>query len=289
MEKVLKVFLACALGAFIGSMVALQLNHYFWWLGLLVGGFAGYISYEFKKVMAAAPAAWETAKETVGKAGKTEIHLLGPIKKAGKILAGIFLVLLLGPIKKTGKILVYTFLVLLTGFIVGYCFFVNLNLLAALCSPEVNFLTETHKLISGPANILGTSITGLVTLFLIVLSVGLLMQETMEMNLVKSENKCIVTTVALSVAPILTIFTLTSYAIYKLAPRTAKFIGRFAKQLFLLIHSDIRLLCATDAAIGTAIGYFSGSAVIGAIAGGTFGVINYKIVSEHILRLQPKT
>ncbi len=40
-------------------------------------------------------------------------------------------------------------------------------------------------------------------------------------------------------------------------------------------------------AIGASIGYFSGNALIGALAGGVFGVLNYEILSKRILHLVP--
>jgi len=54
-----KVFVACALGAFIGALAALELNSYFWWLGLIVGGLVGYLTYEFKEVIEAVRQAWK--------------------------------------------------------------------------------------------------------------------------------------------------------------------------------------------------------------------------------------
>ncbi len=58
MERTLKIFISCALGAGIGTTVSLEINGYFWWLGLLAGGLFGYLSYEFKAVIAAAQRAW---------------------------------------------------------------------------------------------------------------------------------------------------------------------------------------------------------------------------------------
>jgi len=57
--------------------------------------------------------------------------------------------------------------------------------------------------------------------------------------------------------------------------------------VFIIIHSEIRLLCGVDAVIGAAAGYFTGSAIIGALAGGLIGVINYEIVSRRVLHLVP--
>ena len=62
---------------------------------------------------------------------------------------------------------------------------------------------------------------------------------------------------------------------------------KFLWTLFKLVHSDIRVLCAFDAAIGTWIGWAAGSALIGALAGGTLGVLSYYLVSVRWLKLVP--
>ena len=59
----------------------------------------------------------------------------------------------------------------------------------------------------------------------------------------------------------------------------------FLIAIFVLIHSDIRLLCGVDAAIGAGIGYFAGSVIVGMFAGGLFGVVNYEVVSKRLLKL----
>jgi hypothetical protein len=57
MDRTLKIFVSCAFGAGIGTLVALEMHTYLWWIGLLVGGFTGYLSYEFKAVVYAIPRA----------------------------------------------------------------------------------------------------------------------------------------------------------------------------------------------------------------------------------------
>jgi hypothetical protein len=57
----LKIFIACAIGAAVGTVVALDVNKYFWWIGLLAGGATGYLSYEWRAVIAAVPAAYRAA------------------------------------------------------------------------------------------------------------------------------------------------------------------------------------------------------------------------------------
>ena len=70
-------------------------------------------------------------------------------------------------------------------------------------------------------------------------------------------------------------------------PGAAVVIARFSWHLFKLIHSDERLLCGIDAAIGVLIGYFTGNALIGALLGGLFGVLNFEIMSKRVLKVVP--
>ena len=62
---------------------------------------------------------------------------------------------------------------------------------------------------------------------------------------------------------------------------------RFSRIFFLLVHSDIRLLCGVDAALGCAVGYFFGNALFGGVAGGVIGLLNFEIVSKRILHIDP--
>lgn len=68
-----------------------------------------------------------------------------------------------------------------------------------------------------------------------------------------------------------------------LVPRVIKFFGAF----FLLIHSDLRLLCGIDAALGTAAGYFAHNAFAGGVIGGLIGLLNYELISKRWLKLVP--
>lgn len=69
--------------------------------------------------------------------------------------------------------------------------------------------------------------------------------------------------------------------------KTFPIIARFSKIIFWQIHSEERLLCLVDAALGAGIGYFYHNALIGALSGGILGVINYEIVSKRLLKLVP--
>ena len=68
-----------------------------------------------------------------------------------------------------------------------------------------------------------------------------------------------------------------------------KIIGRFIKTVFVLVHSNERLLCMVDAAIGVAVFHFTGNNIfLGMLAGGVLGVVNYEIISVRILKLTPR-
>lgn len=69
--------------------------------------------------------------------------------------------------------------------------------------------------------------------------------------------------------------------------RGAVTIAKFFRYLFILIHSEERLLCSLDAALGAAIGYWLGNALIGALAGGILGHANFEVVSKRWLKLVP--
>ena len=64
-------------------------------------------------------------------------------------------------------------------------------------------------------------------------------------------------------------------------------ICRFVKYLFVMILSEERLVCGLGATVGAGIGYFTGSVIMGALAGGIFGVFIYEIVSKRILKVAP--
>ena len=54
--------------------------------------------------------------------------------------------------------------------------------------------------------------------------------------------------------------------------------------MFIRIHSDRRLISGVDALLGSAIGYFAGSAAVGALSGGILGIVNYAMITERWLK-----
>ncbi len=73
----------------------------------------------------------------------------------------------------------------------------------------------------------------------------------------------------------------------KCIPGIIIFLAMFCWQVFVRIHSDRRLMCLTDAATGSLIGYCAGSAIIGCISGALIGLLNYEVISKRLLKLVP--
>lgn len=70
-----------------------------------------------------------------------------------------------------------------------------------------------------------------------------------------------------------------------------RFLGRFLWHLFILVHCQERLICLIDASLGALIlgnildiNQFP-ARLIGAVAGGLFGVFNYEVISKRWLHL----
>lgn len=260
-NRTLKIFISCALGAGIGALIALQLSHYFWWLGMLVGGFVGYISYEFEKVVAAVPSAWRYVVMN-----KPELGL--PVD---------FLVMmrsLCSSLWVAAKGIFYSFLLILQWMLVTIIFGRHdyNGIIMGLSSVIIIF-----SILSVLA-VLSSDINGLRT--------GSEKVECLRSGLIHFN----VLSVPFYYLPYFLILGLWQGGklFITITPTAISITSRFIKYLFTLIHSDARLLCGVDAAIGAAIGYFYGNAVVGAISGGVLGVINYELISKRVLGVVPR-
>lgn len=61
----------------------------------------------------------------------------------------------------------------------------------------------------------------------------------------------------------------------------------FIVRTFIYVHSERRTLCFVDATLGAVVGFFFGSAIIGVAVGTVLGFVNYEIVSVRWLKLAP--
>jgi hypothetical protein len=268
-QTAIKIFLACAIGGFIGTLVAMQLG-IFWWAGVLVGGFTGYLSYEFKRVLT-------VAKMITGEA-IDEIICLFTTREGKK------------RIKSTIPYL----------FVIGTMLF-NCAAVSFLFN-HPDFVPSHDGMSKSTADFFGMAF------FLFILAIMpafIYSQEAEEAGraLTKSEKKiaCVIMmfvpgglstcTVALVLVAALNylFWAVPRWIVTVLRglPRSVAIVAKAIKKLFILIHSEIRLLCGVDAMLGALIGYFYWSPILGALAGGLLGVANYYLISVKLLKLLP--
>ncbi len=250
----LKIFLACALGAFIGTLVALSLSFTFWWVGLIAGGIMGYLSFEFTKVLKAIKTAWNDVYGRVSDSQKWRIFGI-LFLFWWSVFTSLFSLFLL-------------FLAPIISLVYAYIFFLSIG---AGGSSFAIFLTKEE--ISEKDFIFVKKAAFWCSPVGIIICVSrLLFILFSKLKNVKRKQKIknVCAGVCAGLSSVIKTFFL------------------FFKKIFVLIHSDARVICAFDAAIGTGIGYFSGNALIGALSGGVLGVLNYYVVSIKILKLVPQ-
>lgn len=280
--RAVRVFCACFLGAFIGALVSLELKQsfpYFWWMGTLIGGLVGYLSYEFKEVCRTVPMAWKSA------IGWRPNWLA--VRARITYLFGLF-----------------------TAFSSVFCFITLLSMFVLLASKHKFFeegVSLTTIIIN---NIVGILFLSAICTFLFGIIGLLIMRKDFKDNekvekIFADWGAVIIlgNPVALSIMIILGIVIFAVAVIFIIgyllirfitegipfiideAPDATRMSGCFIKEVFILIHSDLRLLVGVDAAIGATAGYFCSSVLFGAFFGGIFGVLNFIVISQWWLGL----
>lgn len=240
MSQGLKVFLACAFGAFVGTFVGLHFGYLV--LGVITGGLTGYLSYEWRDVIAAFLAAWRATTNW------------RPDKRYWKTY--------------------FRFVATAAGFFSGCVFSTGLAL-----GPLMPWERLLHTLLA-TAVVLG--VCWLSTSCLVLTSPALIQDMEASMKYMRIRYGYLLLVWYLPCATV---------KFFRKAPgwigTASKFVGRFSKKFFLIVHSEIHLLCLVDASIGAAIGYFSGNPLIGTLAGGILGFVNFELLSVRILKLVP--
>lgn len=250
MNKSLKIFFACMLGAGLGALIAFEIHQYFWWLGILAGGLAGYLSYEFKKVLNAILCVWNSV-----------------VNWKPKIDWKLFFLRL-----KEFSCFFGAFFCAVFSFVSGIC--IAILIFACLISGIGVIQVSLMQSLS-----LGCLVVSLYSSF--VLSFILLIHK--DLPITETSLK-----IFQKINPITIWFYYPFYyfcCFIENLPNILNKFYRFITKVFILIHSEVRLLCGVDAMIGAGIGFFSGSILIGMIAGGLIGILNYEIISKKILKL----
>ncbi len=278
-NKSLMIFLSLAIGSGIGVMLASQFKVY-WWLGVLIGGLVGYLVYDFKQIIAAAPIAWKNAVQYFST--KQRMPKVA-WKKVGQFLGTAFLIIYCVAIPgvffwynvSKEDVFIGKYGSWASGIWVGLisvalilCYFLSITLLYLKNQPEEKWLSK-----------LDSDWIGVIKVSRIT-------------SVVRFGNKHNVSTlmflIALPMSAILTIRLMLVTLFYYL-PRAIAIVVRFIWKLFKLIHSDIRLLVGIDSIVGGSVGHFChNNVLIGMAVGAVWGLINYQIVSLRILKLKPK-
>ena len=267
-SRTVRIAWACFLGAFIGATVALEVAKYFWWVGLLTGGIVGYLTYDFKEAISAVPKAFKAATAW-------RLNWIAIWKGA----CGTF------------------------WFLLGI-----ISLMSSFCTAMV-------LIVLIPTNAISVSISeGVGALFLFFSVVGVVVITVVSWQLIYHKRIAEVVSdpvsrfrrMALMLNPLAFAFWWVPKAAFlairgilwllwtgianipKATVAILTFSWRFGRNLFILVHSDFRLLCAIDSMIGVVVGFFCGIPLLGGIAGALLGAVNYEIFSKWILRLAPK-
>jgi hypothetical protein len=267
------IFIACAIGAFIGSIISMSLNSY-WWLGVIIGGLIGYLAYNPKETLCGIKTAWKRID----------------IKKNSKLTGIDFLRM--------------TILLIVVSILLGAIFtnFIGLHIIRdlfqnnelSLLPENCHFRTSPEEIISAKYGIVNQIIAlGMIIIIVISALCTAICVFIFLLNLFNGDKIGNLSSEDLkdTIKSILKMALLTNIiaVCFYWLPRGLLFVIKntplFIKTLFITIHSDIRLLCGIDSALGALAGYYLQNALIGALIGGAWGLINYWVVSVKILRL----
>lgn len=255
MDTHIRIAIACAIGSFIGAMVALSVATHLWWVGMLVGFATGYITYEFRVVIT-------VTGQALAVVFKWRPDVIATIQKGVKfsfkfsLRAADYFIQLVLPITCAA------------------------SSVAIGCIFCLWFMGAGDRSLNEAKWLLFICLSFVCTISLCVacMSAGFIETEEQKRDFIHSLQ------VGRKLNPIRAYFYLFPLASWRLV----KEITQLVKGILLEIHSDIRLLCGFDAALGAAAGYFLGSSIAGGLIGAALGMINYEVVTKRILKLTPK-
>lgn len=289
-----KIARACFIGGVLFCIAALLVSPRYWWLGMAAGFAGGYLSYEFRSVLAAIPTAWKAAKRTG--AGATSTMFMSWRNWWARphpfLFAAVPIVLVLQA-----------------------AWFYNTPYEQTWGRRPTSMTYIMLPILYTELYVIGV---GVLTMILSgVASIGAFRDNAFWKGVhdtpryveeVRAQGYREVTLTYQNAYPWVLmgawmIGKFFCWTIWKFAALAlwfgVLFIGRFCWYLFRLIHSDRRLLCAVDGTLGGVTSYFMlGTSVMtlpemfmligfGGILGAAFGVVNWELVSKRILRLAP--
>ncbi len=268
---------ACAFGALIGSLVALEIaarftyGSYLWIIGALIGGCVAYITIDFRHFCAGVShsfrrtIAWRPDGLYWRAVGSV---LVASAAFAPTMVCSYIILVLLGRIMPE-LLHMIVFLVLGTIAFVNFCFPVTLILFgigelwrlrneSVVPTSRLNRIIESNRKMTCDFNPVSAAILAV-------------------RHILRALHDCVVCVPA-AVA-----------ATCSFVKKVGKAIATFIAAVFVYVHSTRRTICFVDATIGALIGYYFGSAIVGSVVGAILGVVNYEVVSVRWLRLVPAT
>lgn len=258
MNNTVRIAVACFMGALIGTLVSLELG-YMWPVGAMIGSFIAYLGFNIEEVVSAIPRAYRRATSW----------------------------------RPDGEYWFYWRKLFMSSFNFGF----NLLMLIGLVTTPLCWLTGVNslKIIIGfqisIALFMGTALATIAS-FAIMGNANHQGQWS-EIYDIKHHNPNFFRLCYMMAAEevpriyrwlVKNIPTGFMYTL-DITVDVLSFMRKFVIEFFHLIHSELRLLCAVDAGLGTAIGYFTGDALIGAIAGAILGIVNYEVISVRVLKV----
>lgn len=299
-DRTWKIAFACGLGALIGTAIALDFMPWLSWtkawplwldplIGMLAGGAIGYLAYEWHEIPIAIKRAWRVVKPALRQLLPSRIE--DPLVREGRfseigvwgVVATYFTMAwscaLMFDVTHNQIFAVFTFLTLVTGGLAIILAGATVDIHDWLLYPHLDIRTpssypdkiEVRKCLVKYGNPL------MVFVGWPLYGIGWTIYQLIRVS--PRIPGAVVRAVA---------------ATGKAIPRAliwiwnlAKILALFGWLVFKSIHSNWRVLCLIDAAIGTAIGCLTGSAIIGGIAGAVIGALNYQLVSVRLLKLVP--
>ena len=297
-----KIAFACFIGGLICSAVALMFTPTFWWFGLIAGLAGGYLSYEFREVCRAVPVALRRA------GGKSKGFLDDRVADARGWLAEPhpFLypsILIVIPVHQ----LLFHYVVHATGYVSKseeIVFFVMLTILqlavlhmfAYICSVPLALLAFIGSRVGESCYCWPFMTSDTLSDSALEREIQSLKERGYRRAPLTYTNAYRWIAKGIGISVLFFIWTLWKYVAIGVWAVVC-FLGRFAWQMFKLIHSKKRVLCAIHGTLGGLVSYlwlvsasmsFPQQVVLvlfGGCLGALFGIAAWEIISKRVLHV----
>ncbi len=312
--EVQKIGVACFIGAFVCYVVAALFAPAYMILGVVAGFASGYLAYEFREVLRAIPVAWSKTREKFSLG-------FGVIQELRKTFQEAAF---------ERRVYFYPGAVLATFLYCGFLMFASLNIVPGFMKgdrlPFLVFLGITVVMVI-PIALLCLSLSNVVLLFLAdigsqrfehcyfvwLFGAGDEMPTGLELERLEEQGFCraeltygnffrwvaegILFCAAIIISSPVWVPLLIVYTILRLGYKGVTIVSFFPWKMFVLIHSDKRLLCGIDGALGGAIAFlclYSSSlsmgehvliAGFGGSIGAVLGILNWEVISVRLLKV----